>query len=70
MSKFTPLDVSYLVNSLKSINLEIIYISSFFSGDCDTMPWYIKADWVLFNVGNTAALLVSLLYWILLYGRK
>ncbi|XP_052084298.1 uncharacterized protein LOC127721544 [Mytilus californianus] len=31
------------------------------------MPWYLKVDWVFFNVSNTISILISIMYWGLIY---
>ncbi|XP_063439334.1 uncharacterized protein LOC134720774 [Mytilus trossulus] len=31
------------------------------------MPWYLKVDWVFFNISNTISILISIMYWGLIY---
>ncbi|XP_063397369.1 protein rolling stone-like [Mytilus trossulus] len=39
-------------------------------GACSEMPWYLKVDWVFFNVSNSASILVTMLYWGLIYSSS
>ncbi|XP_021364865.1 protein rolling stone-like isoform X2 [Mizuhopecten yessoensis] len=43
------------------------YIFFYKSGTTEEeMPWYMKVNWVIFNLMNTSAILLTLTYWILL----
>lgn len=33
-------------------------------------PWYLRADWALFNVANSSSVTVSIAYWTLVYDGK
>ena len=35
-----------------------------------TMPWFLKVDWLLYNVATAINIMVSLSYWTLLYAGK
>ncbi|OWF55579.1 protein rolling stone-like [Mizuhopecten yessoensis] len=35
-------------------------------GGQDSMPWYLKVIWVLYNIANSLALIIVLLYWMLI----
>ncbi|KAL3852764.1 hypothetical protein ACJMK2_016380 [Sinanodonta woodiana] len=35
-------------------------------GECSETPWYLKVLWIFYNVINTVAIFVTLLYWTLL----
>jgi len=50
-----------------SVHLNIVFE---YTGLTLNTPWYLKANWVLFNIGNAASITVSLLYWTLLYSSK
>ncbi|VDI56778.1 Hypothetical predicted protein [Mytilus galloprovincialis] len=39
-------------------------------GACSEIPWYLKVDWVFFNVSNSASILVTMLYWGLIYSSS
>lgn len=35
--------------------------------DSDALPWYVSMYWFLYNVTVSIAVLISLLYWVLLF---
>lgn len=39
-------------------------------GISDEMTWYLKANWVIFNIANSSAVVVTLTYWGLVYNGK
>jgi hypothetical protein len=46
------------------------YFSTFIlslSDISNEMTWYLKANWVIFNVANSAAIVVTLAFWGLVY---
>ncbi|KAK3102035.1 hypothetical protein FSP39_008269 [Pinctada imbricata] len=61
------LTVATLVDAV-SVVYVLVRRKDISKGECETMSWYLQVNWVLFNVANSSALLVSLLYWGLIYG--
>ncbi|XP_041379501.1 protein rolling stone-like isoform X2 [Gigantopelta aegis] len=50
--------------------IAVVYVrkaDDILSGDYTVTPWYLKAVWVVYNVGNCSAVLVTVLYWFILY---
>lgn len=45
----------------------LLKFSFSFSDISPIMPWYLKVDWVFFNVSNTISILISIMYWGLIY---
>ncbi|CAC5400338.1 unnamed protein product [Mytilus coruscus] len=52
----------------------VVYIAfkrdDILQGACSDMPWYLKVDWVFFNVSNSVSILVTMMYWGLIYTSK
>ncbi|XP_034830430.1 protein rolling stone-like [Maniola hyperantus] len=38
--------------------------------DGDTLPWYVSTYWLLYNIATTVAIVITGLYWILLYNPE
>lgn len=36
----------------------------------NTLPWYMKVQWIIYNIVITAAILVTLVYWAVLYPLR
>ncbi|XP_052075034.1 protein rolling stone-like [Mytilus californianus] len=52
----------------------VVYIAvkrdDILQGACSDMPWYLKVDWVFFNVSNSVSILVAMMYWGLIYSSS
>ncbi|KAJ8736154.1 hypothetical protein PYW08_006810 [Mythimna loreyi] len=57
------LDVGMLISGIV-VSLEVIYNKTY---DIKELPWYASLYWALFNIAVTLSIMITSLYWLLLY---
>lgn len=63
---YFTLTISTLVDAIVVIFI-VLKRRDIAKGITDTMPWYLKANWVVFNLSNVISITMSIAFWALVY---